>query len=114
MPLPRQALPDSHHGFIPYAYHPDVDMHSRPDEDGLIFDPTYGECRAWWTNLSWRGVLNVTVTLSLLALFISYPIISHHNNVLTHIATADTHINTTGQYDFSFHCPFISAASLLI
>ncbi|KAH9834051.1 uncharacterized protein C8Q71DRAFT_873449 [Rhodofomes roseus] len=101
--MPATQYPAASVGLIPYAYDADVDRHSEPDEDSFLFDPTYGERRAWCTTLSWCGVLNiamlVTVTVSLLALFKSYLIISFcHNDVLAHIATDQLYWSTQSPF----------------
>ncbi|KAH9913526.1 uncharacterized protein B0H18DRAFT_1126147 [Fomitopsis serialis] len=103
---PAGSVSSSRRGFIPYAYDPALDdKHEGPEDDDYIYEPAYGESSRWWNTLSWRGIFNiamlVAVTCSLLALFISYPIVSfYHNGTLDHIAN-DNHINSTGQYDLT-------------
>ncbi|KAJ7741112.1 beta-glucan synthesis-associated [Mycena metata] len=98
-------------GLVPYAYDPAADDLEPPDEEDFLHDPDYKEKSGgaqgarkykYQSSFPWRGIANVgvllLVILALLALFISYPVVSFFQNAPI-IAAIDGNIlvNNTGQ-----------------
>ncbi|KAJ7498598.1 beta-glucan synthesis-associated [Mycena latifolia] len=80
-------------GLVPYAYDPALDELDPPDEEDFLHDPSYKGGKDGYQgarqfkrrhSFPWRGLANVGVLLililALLALFISYPVISFFHN----------------------------------
>ncbi|KAJ6538483.1 beta-glucan synthesis-associated [Mycena vulgaris] len=76
-------------GMVPYAYDPALDELDPPDEEDFLHDPEYKGGKDGYqgarkfkhrSSFPWRGLANVGVLiiliLALLALFISYPVVS--------------------------------------
>ncbi|KAK7054157.1 beta-glucan synthesis-associated protein-domain-containing protein [Favolaschia claudopus] len=103
------GLPASH-GLVPYAYDPALDELDPLDEEDDLHDPTFKNRQGYSTavkfkyqsSFPWRGVANVGVlillVLALLALFISYPVISDiQSRPLANLIDGNIRVNKTGQ-----------------
>ncbi|EED80246.1 predicted protein [Postia placenta Mad-698-R] len=68
--------------FIPYAFDPWADAKNEPEDDDYLYAPGYGDDHASYRVPSWRGLLNVTLLVSvittLIALFICHPVVSFY------------------------------------
>ncbi|KAJ7087387.1 beta-glucan synthesis-associated [Mycena crocata] len=97
-------------GLVPYAYDPALDELDPPDEEDFLHDPTYNTKGGYQgsrkfkhrNSFPWRGVANVglllMVILALLALFISYPVVSFFNNEpFNALVDGNIRVNSTGQ-----------------
>ncbi|KAJ6515518.1 beta-glucan synthesis-associated [Mycena sanguinolenta] len=103
MPSPR--------GLVAYAYDPASDELDGPDEEDWLHDPSVkgkdgyqvaGRKFRHRGSFPWRGVANVgvliIVTLALLALFISYPVVSAiRGSPADDLAESNILVNKTGQ-----------------
>ena len=87
-------------GFVPYAYDPELEKDLPDDDDDFLHTPEYGANKhSYW---SWRGMLNVSVLIiliaALLTLFICYPLLDFFSNEARNLAiTANTVVNSSGQ-----------------
>ncbi|KAL0958585.1 hypothetical protein HGRIS_013926 [Hohenbuehelia grisea] len=103
---------DTVRGLVPYAYDPALDELEPIDDEDMLHDP---DNRAWSKqNLKkafpWRGVLNVTVLIGLVAallcLFIFYPVLTFFRNETRNLAIdGNIRINATGQAPVLFGMP---------
>ncbi|KAJ6527706.1 beta-glucan synthesis-associated protein-domain-containing protein [Mycena capillaripes] len=95
-------------GLVPYEYDPAADELDPPDEEDDLHDPKskdgyHALPRFKFRNsFPWRGVANIGVllllVLALLALFISYPVVSYFQNRLTtDLIDSNIRVNQTGQ-----------------
>jgi hypothetical protein len=99
-------------GLVPYAYDPALDELDPPDEEDFLHDPSYkgkdgyqaAGARKFKHNSSfpWRGIANVgllvLVILALLALFISYPVVSFfQTEPINRLIDGNIRVNKTGQ-----------------
>lgn len=88
--------------FIPYAFDPWADAKDEPEDDDYLYEPGYGDDRASFRVPSWRGLLNVTLLVSvitaLIALFICYPVVSfYRGDSYNRAINANAAVNGTGQ-----------------
>jgi len=95
-------------GIIPYSYDPTQDELDAPNDDDLLHDhgPHHPDNHAF----PWRGILNISVLLflllCLLALFISYPVMSFYKNRSKNAQiTGNIRVNATGQSPVFFNMP---------
>ncbi|EPT05132.1 hypothetical protein FOMPIDRAFT_153979 [Fomitopsis schrenkii] len=90
-----------HRGFIPYVYNPEIDKRA-PEPDDYLYDAGFGDDGPWYQAVGWRGIVNISmlviVVVSLLALFICYPVVSSQHYDTLKVIAKDSHINSTGQY----------------
>lgn len=105
-----------HRGFIPYVYNPEIDKRA-PEPDDYLYDAGFGDDGPWYQAVGWRGIVNISmlviVVVSLLALFICYPVVSSQHYDTLKVIAKDSHINSTGQYvPFSQYAP-LSRLSVL-
>ncbi|KAJ7368679.1 beta-glucan synthesis-associated [Mycena albidolilacea] len=97
-------------GMVPYAYDPALDELDPPDEEDFLHDPSaktkdgYQAARKfkYQNSFPWRGVVNVVmliiVVLALLALFISYPVITYfQDRPVSKLIDGNIRVNSTGQ-----------------
>ena len=87
----------SERGLVAYAYDPSTDDDTEEDMD---------ELKEWKEGgtISWRGIINVTALVALIAallcLFIVYPVYRAFNDTgINEMITRNTRINATGQAD---------------
>ncbi|KAJ7094453.1 beta-glucan synthesis-associated [Mycena belliarum] len=95
-------------GLVPYAYDPALDDVEPPDEEDFLHDPSYkkngyqGVKFKHRRSFPWRGLANVGVLVliivGLLALFISYPVISYvRDRPSNALRNGNVRVNNTGQ-----------------
>ncbi|CAK5262481.1 unnamed protein product [Mycena citricolor] len=100
-------------GLVPYAYDPAADELDPLDDEDLVLDPAHGtkmkdgyqsprSSKQHRHSFPWRGIANlgmlILVILALLALFISYPVISYvRNSPLIRLLDSNARVNGTGQ-----------------
>ncbi|KAJ7673564.1 beta-glucan synthesis-associated [Mycena olivaceomarginata] len=97
-------------GMVPYAYDPALDELDPPDEEDFLHDPSaktkdgYQAARKfkYQNSFPWRGVVNVVMliilVLALLALFISYPVITYfQDRPVSKLIDGNIRVNSTGQ-----------------
>ncbi|KAJ7498599.1 beta-glucan synthesis-associated [Mycena latifolia] len=98
-------------GLVPYAYDPALDELDPPDEEDFLHDPSYKGGKDGYQgarqfkhrhSFPWRGVANVSLLiiliLALLALFISYPVISYFQHApINALIDGNIRVNSTGQ-----------------
>ncbi|KAJ7094452.1 beta-glucan synthesis-associated [Mycena belliarum] len=97
-------------GLVPYAYDPALDELDPPDEEDFLHDPKYKSKDGYQgsrkfkrrNSFPWRGLANVglliLLILALLALFISYPVISFFRDKPRNaLIDGNIRINGTGQ-----------------
>lgn len=97
-------------GLVPYAYDPALDELDPPDEEDFLHDPSYKDKGGYQGSqkfkhrhsFPWRGVANVGVLLllilALLALFISYPVITFFQAApINALIDGNVRVNGTGQ-----------------
>ncbi|KAF7352482.1 hypothetical protein MVEN_01213100 [Mycena venus] len=95
-------------GLVPYAYDPAADELDPPDEEDYLHDPKgkdgYHAAHKfkYRNSFPWRGVANfgllILLVLALLALFISYPVVSYFQTHSTiDLIGSNIRVNKTGQ-----------------
>ncbi|KAF7290942.1 hypothetical protein HMN09_01272800 [Mycena chlorophos] len=99
-------------GLVPYAYDPTTDELDAPDDEDFLHDPSYkGKGKNGYhgpsnfkrrNSFPWRGILNLgllfLVVLALLALFISYPVVSFLKEApVIALIDGNIRVNGTGQ-----------------
>ncbi|KAJ7437784.1 beta-glucan synthesis-associated [Mycena galericulata] len=102
--------PPTTRGLVPYAYDPALDELDPPDEEDFLHDPAYKDKSGYQgarkfkhrSSFPWRGVANVGVLLlmilALLALFISYPVITFFTTQpINNLIDGNIRVNSTGQ-----------------
>ncbi|KAG6907629.1 hypothetical protein DXG01_008165 [Tephrocybe rancida] len=102
------AFPTAPRGLVPYEYDPAMDELDPIDDEDLLHDPKSHGIRK--TRFPWRGVLNVTVLmtliLALLCLFIFYPVLSFFRTEARNSRiNGNIRINATGQAPQLFQMP---------
>jgi beta-glucanase (GH16 family) len=99
-------------GLVPYAYDPTTDEMDPVDEEDMLHDPSDKKAvkRRSDRSLPWRGILNITALLLLIAglliLFIFYPVLTFVRNA-HRMSSIDGNIrvNGTGQVPVLFQMP---------
>ncbi|KAJ7752819.1 beta-glucan synthesis-associated [Mycena maculata] len=97
-------------GLVPYAYDPALDELDPPDEEDFLHDPTYKGKGGYQGSkqfrrshsFPWRGLANVGLLIlvmgAILALFISYPVVSFFQTApLNALIDGNIRVNKTGQ-----------------
>ncbi|KAJ7181361.1 beta-glucan synthesis-associated [Mycena crocata] len=105
--LPDSKYPSdipSNRGLVPYAYDPAPDELEDPDEEDYLHDPSYKGYAGPLKHRAfpWRGIANVgllvLLILALLALFVSYPVISAIRDApFNALVDGNIRVNATGQ-----------------
>jgi len=89
-------------GLVPYAYDPDTDC--VPEEDDYLHEPDLKDKNEGTSVWSGRGWLNigalVLLILSLLALFICYPVVSHYQMEARNRQLVGSNTNVNGPGGF--------------